>query len=141
MMETHLGVTNRIVNCKAPESGVPSMDRKCLFTLKTKTKELINPFQINEMFQLDFLERLTDTCPLSQEDKTFLRKIKEEIHQRKEDHYEMPILFRLPSLLNNKSLALRCLHKLGQIFENEEIITKGYAGKVPREEASINNGH
>lgn len=54
------------------------MDRKCLLTLKTKTKEVINPFQLNEMFELDFSERLTDTCTLSQEDKTFLKKVRRE---------------------------------------------------------------
>lgn len=72
------GVTKRIITRKVPQSGIPSMDRKCLFTLKTKTKEVINPFQINEMFELDFSERLTDTCTLSQEDKTFLKKVRRE---------------------------------------------------------------
>lgn len=73
------------------------------------------------MFELDFSERLADTCILSQEGKTFLRKLEEGIHQRTDGHYEMPLPFHddMPSLPNNKSLALCRLHKLGQRFEGD----------------------
>ena len=73
------GVTNRIIACEVSESGVPpviqSGNRRCLFTLGTRTKEVLNPFQISEMFELDFSERLTGTRTLSQEDKTFLKRL------------------------------------------------------------------
>ena len=118
-----------------------------------QAKEVLNPFQISEMFELDFSERLTGTQTLSQEDKTFLKRLEEGIHQRRDSHYEMPFPLRdMPSLPNNKSLALRRLHKLGQRFEDDmkyrdnyttfmnEIIAKGYAEEVLKEEASYNDG-
>ena len=153
------GVTNRIIAREVSESGVPptvqSGNRRCLFTLGTRTKEVLNPFQINEMFEMDFSERLTGTRTLSQEDKTFLKRLEEGIHQRSDDHYEMPLPLRddMPSLPNNRSLALRRLHKLGERFEANmkyrddyrtfmnDIIAKGYAEKVPKEEVSDNHGN
>ena len=154
------GVTNRIIAREVSESGVPPAvqpgNRTCLFTLGTRTKEVLNPFQINEMFELDFSERSTGTRTLSQEDKTFLKRLEEGIHQRSDGHYEMPLPLRDDklSLPNNKSLALRRLYKLGQRFEADmkyqddyttfmnEIIAKGYAEKVPEEEeVSYNHGN
>ena len=108
------------------------------------------------MFELDFSERSTGTRTLSQEDKTFLKRLEEGIHQRSDGHYEMPLPLRDDklSLPNNKSLALRRLYKLGQRFEADmkyqddyttfmnEIIAKGYAEKVPEEEeVSYNHGN
>jgi len=148
------GVTNRIITREVSESGVPpfvqSGNKRCRFTLGTKTKEVLNPFQVSEMFELDFSERLTGSRTLSQEHKTFLKKLEEGVHQRSDGHYEMPLPLRdnMPSLPNNKSLALRRLHKLGQRFEDDmkyrddyttfmnEIIAKGYS-----EEASYNDGN
>ena len=107
------------------------------------------------MFELDFSERSTGTRTLSQEDKTFLKRL-EGIHQRSDGHYEIPLPLRDDklSLPNNKSLALRRLYKLGQRFEADmkyqddyttfinEIIAKGYAEKVPEEEeVSYNHGN
>lgn len=149
------GVTNRLITHEVSENGVPpvgqSGNRRCLFTLGTKTKEVLNLFQI--MFELGFSERLTGTQTLSQEDKTFLKTLEEGIHQRSDGHYEMPRPLRddMPSL-PTKSLALCRLHKLGQRFEDDmkykdnyttfmnEIIAKGYAEEVPKEEASYNDG-
>jgi len=82
-----------------------------------------------------------------------LKRLEEGIHQRSNGHYEMPLpLHDDMSSLPNKSLALRRLHKLGQRFEDDmkykdnyttfmnEIIAKGYAEEVPKEEASYNDG-
>ena len=52
-----------------------SGNRRCLFTLGTKTKEVLNPLPISEMFELDFSVRLTGTCTLSQEDKTLFKRL------------------------------------------------------------------
>ena len=90
----------------------------------------------------------------SQEDKTFLKRLEEGIHQRSNNHYEMPLPLHddMLSLPNNKSLTLPRLHKLGQRFDNDmkyqdnyttfmnDIIAKGYAEKVPKEEASNHHG-
>ena len=66
------GVTNRIITRNIPEPG----KRKCLFILEAKTKEVINPFQISEMLELDFSERMTDIS----------KKVRERIHQRLDGH-------------------------------------------------------
>ena len=98
---------------------------------------------------------LTGTRTLSQEDKTFLKRLEEGIHQRSDGHYEMPLPLRddMLSLPNNKPLALRRLYKLGQRFEDDmkyradyttfmnEIIAKGYAEKVPKEEEEVSYNH
>lgn len=66
------GVMNRIITRNIPELG----KRKCLFTLEANTKEVINPFQISEMLELDFSERMTDIS----------KKVRERIHQRLDGH-------------------------------------------------------
>ena len=92
---------------------------------------------------------------LSQEDKTFLKRLEEGIHQRSNNHYEMllPLRDDMLSLPNNKSLTLPRLDKLGQRFDSDmkyqddyttfmnDIIAKGYVEKVPKEEASNNHGN
>ena len=71
------GVMNRIITRIVSESCVPPVvlsenrQYRCLFTLVTRTKEVFNPFQISEMFDLDFFERLIGIRILAQEDKTF----------------------------------------------------------------------
>ena len=49
--------------------GVPpvvlSGNRRCLSTLGARAKEGLNPFQISEMFKLDFSERSTGICTLT----------------------------------------------------------------------------
>ena len=60
------GATNRIFTRIVSESGVPpvvrSGNRRCLFTLRTRTKEVLNPFQISEMFELDFFRTIDWNC-------------------------------------------------------------------------------
>ena len=75
----------------------------CHFALKSDTKEIVSPAQVKRMFELD-----------SYEDKKFMSKDSEGIHQRPDGHYEMPLplkqdLFTLP---DNKEVALKRLSKL-----------------------------
>ena len=66
----------------------------------------LNPFQISEMFELDFSERLTGTRTLSQEDKAFLKRLEEGIHQRSDGHYAMPLPLRDDTLSLGQTTSL-----------------------------------
>ena len=57
---------------------VKRIDRK--FVIDTWTKEVINPYQVKQMCELDFLERNTGDQALSQEDRKFLARVTENIH-------------------------------------------------------------
>lgn len=66
-------------------------DRKvCHFAFKTQTKEILSTIQVNRMFELDFSDREMGKS-LSYEDRLFIKKIEEGIHQRSDGHYEMPL--------------------------------------------------
>ena len=105
------------------------------------------------MFTLDFNERATEEKSLSFEDRRFLTKVSEGIHQRDDSHYEMPIPQRNndADLLNNKELALSRLMTLKQRLKSDtqhrkdyvdfmqENIKNWFAEKVPREEVSDKN--
>ena len=105
------------------------------------------------MLELDFSER-ADGRALSLEDKTFLKKMEENIHQEPDGHYQMPLPFRedAPNLPNNKVSAL---HRLGKLkcrqkkdlryrqdyteFMND-VVQRGYAERVPKGELSCDSG-
>ena len=126
------------------------------FAMESRAKEIVNPAQINEMFERDFHERteLKGSSTLSVEDRTFLEILDKGIHQRKDGHYEMPLPLRSldVKLPNNRSQALRRLSQLKARFQKdpkyhrdyvkfmEEMIEK-CAEKVPSQaETGINIG-
>ena len=113
--EDEIGVSHRIYTCEAWEPPDPQVDavepskRGCNFSVKTNVKEVINPFQVMKMFEMDFSEkRANRQAALSQDDLQFLRKMEESMRQTIDGHYEMPLPFRgnTPKLRNNKTLAL-----------------------------------
>ena len=63
----------------------------CHLAFRTQVKEMISPSNVSKMFILDFNERQADGKPLSDEDRNFLRIVREGIHQLLEDHYEIPL--------------------------------------------------
>ena len=126
------------------------------FAMESRAKEIVNPAQINEMFERDFHERteLKGSSTLSVEDRTFLEILNKGIHQREDGHYEMPLPLRSldVKLPNNRSQALRRLSQLKARFQKdpkyhrdyvkfmEEMIEK-CAEKVPSQaETGINIG-
>ena len=104
----------------------------CHFAFKTQVKEMISPSDVSKMFTLDFNERQADDKPLSV------------------CHFEMPLPLRNEhlELPNSKGLALNHLMKLRRRlssddqFRNdycsfmEDIISNGYAERVPIDETS-----
>ena len=68
-----------------------STKKICYFALKTHTKEIVSPVQVNRMFELDFNEMKMEEPTLSYEDRRFMAKVSEGINQRNDGHYEMPL--------------------------------------------------
>ena len=122
----------------------------CHFALKTQVKEMISPSDVSKMFTLDFNEQQADEKPLSVEDRGFLRIAREGIHQSADGHFEMPLPLRNKNLEppNSKGLALNRLMKLRRRLSSddqfrkdycsfmEDIISSGYAERVPIDETS-----
>lgn len=138
---------NRIVTCKVQAKS----DRKmCHFAFKTHVKEMFSPSDVSKMFTLDFNERQTDEKPLSVEDRRFLKIVREGVHQLEDGHYEMPLPMRSErvELLNSKELTTSRLMKLKRRLTSDDqfrkdynsfmqdIISSGYAERVPAGEAS-----
>ena len=105
------------------------------FAMESRAKEIINPAQINEMFERDFHERAEhkNSSTLSVEDRTFLEILDKGIHQREDGHYEMPLPLRsLPlrsldvKLPNNRSQALRRLSQLKARFKRDPKYHRDY---------------
>lgn len=159
--EDEIGVSHRIYTIESCEPLDPQADleglnkRSCNFSVKTNVKEVINPFQVMKMFEMDFSEKRADRQgTLFQDDLQFLKKMEEGIRQTADGHYEMPFPFRgnTPKLPNNKSLALRRLNKLKTRMENnvkyrqdymtfmQDIIRKGFAERVPHEQRPDDDG-
>ncbi|XP_042858061.1 uncharacterized protein LOC122244267 [Penaeus japonicus] len=62
-------------------------EKKCGFlSSQTKVKEIINPAQLSKFFELDFNEWKIGDIPCSHQDRIFLRKMKEGIHQQEDGH-------------------------------------------------------
>ena len=130
-----------------------SQRKMCHFALNTIMKEVLSPVQVNRMFELDFNEKKTEEQPLSHEDRKFMTKVSRGIHQTDDGHYETPLEEELVTLPNNKEVALNRLGKLKRRLIKDsryrkdyfafmkDIIQRGYAEKVPAEEASLKDGH
>ena len=142
------------VNCIVSREVQFSPRKMCHFALKTHTKEIFTPLQVRRMFEQDFPEETTEERSLSIEDKTFMNKMTEGIHQRMDGHYELPLPFKQEflKLPNNKEVALNRLSKLKRRLQHDcryrrdylsfmaEIIQRGYAERVPVEDIHLNNG-
>ena len=152
-----IGTSHRILTCEVPslssdgqcQDGKTVTQDHVLFSFRTRIKELINPFSVAEMMDLDFSERTVDDTAYSQDDHKFLKRIQDGLHQQSDGHLVMPLPFREkepPSLVNNKIQALRRLNQLRARFRRDQkyyldysafmcdVVKKGYAEKVPKSE-------
>ena len=145
--------THRVTSRTITHSS-SSQQKTCYFSTKTFAKEIINPVQVKQMMESDFSERSSNEQPISQDNRRFMLKMEQGIPQREDGHYEMPLPFReeAPKLPNNKPLALHRLTKLKTRLERDEqysrdyvsfmndLISKGYAERIPEQESSKDNG-
>ena len=140
---------NSTCHCILARERVPGdREGRLSFVLKGKTKELINPTAINQMFELDFSDhKNSGRHGLSKEDRRFLEIAEQGIHQCEDGHYELPLPLKTEriELPNNRETALRPLNQLKRRFQApkgqkyredyvnfmKNIIENGYAEKVP----------
>ncbi|KAK0147266.1 hypothetical protein N1851_013318 [Merluccius polli] len=144
-----IGISHRIVVRQVTPGVNPSISQNTQvhYVNRTKVKE-ITPSDILKVLESDFSEKAGEEDPVSQDDLKFLSTIRENITQKDDGHYEMPLPLRLerPKLPNNKVCAtnrLNCLQK--RLMKNEayykdyvnfmnDIISRGDAEKVPEDE-------
>ena len=129
-------------------SGASDNANQLSFVLHGKTKEVINPSAINQMFELDFLEHKgTSKRSLSKEDREFIQIAERGIQHCEDGHYELPLPLKNETIAlpNNKTAALRRLSQLKrrfmgrngqQYYEHyvefmKKLIESGYAESVP----------
>lgn len=105
------------------------------------------------MFEQDFTEARPKERAFSVEDRKFMKKMTDEVHQREDGHHKLPLPFKqeLVKLPNNKEVALNRLSKLKRRLEHDsryrrdylmfmtEIVNCGYAERVPAEDIPLNN--
>ncbi|XP_063607775.1 uncharacterized protein LOC134782243 [Penaeus indicus] len=130
-------------------------DTKCSFlSSPTKVKEIIDFAQVRKLFELDFSERETGNVPFSYQDKIFLRKMKDGIHQLKDGHYELPLPLKDDKVKfpNSKELAMCRLMSLKRKLKQKngflqdyvafmkDLIDKGYAEEAPYQGPNFNDG-
>ena len=120
----------------------------------TKTKEVINPSQVKDIFELDFNDRKSDDSPFSHDDSKLMSKMKQGVHQLKDGHYELPLPLKNDNvkLPNNKALVEKRINKLKGKLEKDDqhhtnykafinnMITNGYAEVVPTKDLDRNDG-
>jgi len=125
-----------------------SLGGELSFVFNGKTKEVIIPSVINQIFELDFIEHKNKSKQgLSKEDRNFLRIAEQGIHRCEDGHYQLPLPLRKEpmELPNNRNAALRWLYQLKRRFQSrkgqkyycdymnfmKKLLDSGYAERVP----------
>ncbi|XP_067432783.1 uncharacterized protein [Thunnus thynnus] len=144
-----IGISHRIVVRQVTPGVEPSVNLKTEvhYVSRNKVKEII-PSDVINILESDFSERAGENDPVSQEDLKFLSKLRGNITQKDNGHYEMPLPFKeeRPKLPNNKTCAIHRLNCLERRLKKDQryykdyvkfmddIISRGDAEKVPEDE-------
>ncbi|PIK59809.1 hypothetical protein BSL78_03264 [Apostichopus japonicus] len=150
-----IGLSHLIVTCEVPTPSQLDDCREVHICFRTKVKEIMCPEQVARMMELEFNEGNFGQTSYSQEDVQFLSTLKEGVHIAEDGHYEMPLPLRsiAMNLPNNRSLAWHRLSKLQKRLEGDivyardycafmqDIISKGFAERVPVGELTSQNGN
>lgn len=134
---------HRVVTC---EIGSSRLDDR--FVVDAQTKEVMNPFEVRKMFELDFSER-----DQGHQARKFLEIVKADIRHGADSHYEMslPMKDKNVVLPNNRAMAWNRLKPLKKRFQRNEtyrehyvnfmnkVIQSGYAERVPEGKVSEGN--
>ena len=135
---------HRGVTC---EIGSTRLDNR--FVVDAQTKEIINPFAVNRMFELDFLECDKEEQAYSQEDRRSLEIVKKGIRHRTDGHYQLPLPLKNKAVVlpNKRVMAWNRLKPLKKKLESNEtyrqhyvefmnkVLENGYAERVPESQA------
>ena len=89
------------------------------FVVPMHYKEIMTPNAVGMMFERDLFEKQSHERAMSVEDRRFLRKLQDGIHQTQDGHYEMPLPFRddVVKLPSNRKLDENRLQQLKRKFE------------------------
>ncbi|KAL2092899.1 hypothetical protein ACEWY4_012697 [Coilia grayii] len=151
-LKDEIGVSHRII----AKQVLPAIKLTHKFTSEvhyvhwSKVKEILSPADMVKVFQSDFAERTDGEDTMSQEYVMFLTRLKEDVKQKKDGHYETPLPFKRkrPVLPDNKACAEHRLNCLNKRFKKDEhyykdymtfmsdIIRKGDAVRAPKQELS-----
>lgn len=136
--EEHHVAVNRVLS---HEVHVGEDKRISHLAFKAQTKEILSPSQVNKMFELDFGGGEKEP-PFSHEDRLFIKKIEQGIHQRSDGHYELPLPFKDNNiqLPDNKEQALARLGRLRQRLKNDGKYHLDYIILVPEQELNLEDG-
>ena len=74
--EMHTTHAYRVIS-RCTNDTNPSHRKTCLFSVKTTTKEILNPVQVRQILESDFSEGKTNEQPISQDDRKFIRKVEQ----------------------------------------------------------------
>ena len=125
--------------------------RDGIFVVDSQTKEVIHPFEVRRMFEMDFSEQHHYVKEFSQEDRKFLEiAIVKSGISLQDGHYEIPLPMKDRNLLlpNNRAMAWNRLKPLKKRLESSEtyrqhyvefmnkVMDSGYAEKVPEQEVT-----
>ena len=61
------------------------------FVFTSKTKEILNPLQVRQMMEIDFIEPGGKNIELSIENRRFVKKVSENIQQQDDSHFTFKI--------------------------------------------------
>ncbi|KAI4893045.1 hypothetical protein NFI96_006436 [Prochilodus magdalenae] len=123
-VQTDLGWS--IVGSSLPCPNVPKATSMCH---RVAVKELppVTPADAVRILESDFKDTNDERKRVSQEDVTFLTKLKEGIRKNAQGHYEMPLPFKQrPSLPDNRQLAMVRLNHLKRKLLKDETYKKHY---------------
>ena len=141
-----IGLSHKVITTRVPEElRLPGQTQEISFVGHNTVKEVLSPGRVIETFEKDFNDHQLDINAYSEEDRRFLDKMTDSIHQRDDGHYEMPLPFKgeRPLLHSNKDAAMCRLNHLKRKFLRDDkyrkdyvhfmddILEKGDAEKVP----------
>lgn len=145
-----IGISHQVIVKQVMPGLLSSSDlaSEVHYVCRTQIKEVVLPADVIKTLESDFVERASETSPISQEDLRFLSKMEKGIKLKSDGHYEMPLPFKKerPNLPDNKICAihrLKCLERKLRRSEQyykdyktfmDEIIARGDAERVPEED-------
>ncbi|XP_070547949.1 uncharacterized protein [Ptychodera flava] len=130
--DDNVAISNRIVisesNLENQPSVVTSKGPINRFTVPTTVKELVTPQQVQQMFERDFIEHNGKQASLSVKDQKFISCLSNNITQREDGHYEMPLPLHYDNvrLPNNRPLALKRALQLKRRFRRNPKYKEDY---------------
>ena len=107
----------KVERCGGDSTSLGKYHGNAKLVYSTKAKE-VNPAQVKQMFEVDFTEHNRKLCELSVDDRKFVDILTNNISQKEDGHYVMPLPLKpgYLALSNNRDLCLKRLRQLKRRF-------------------------